>query len=128
MEFVLLLVILFAVAFVVTGPLRRPRAQRGGGQLAGWEHGEDRGGSAAAAATGDFERESELAELEAVREAKYREIRDTQLDFDTGKLSQEDFEAIDSGLRAEAFKILEQIDRLRPPRSEGVTAGPRAPE
>jgi hypothetical protein len=129
MEFVLLLVILFAVAFVVTAPLRRPRGQRGPGQLPGTEDGEGRGGSAAAAAAGDFERESELAELEAAREAKYREIRDTQLDFDTGKLSREDFEALDSGLRAEAFQILEQLDRLRPPApSEGVTAGPAPSE
>jgi hypothetical protein len=128
-EFLLLLVIIFAVAFVVTGPLRRPRAQRRGNRLTGTEAGGDRGVAVPGGGRGELERESELAELEAAREAKYREIRDTQLDFDTGKLSQEDFESLDAGLRAEAFRILEQIDRLRPPaRSDGIAAGPRAPE
>ena len=36
-----------------------------------------------------------VAELEAAREAKYREIRDAELDHQTGKLSDADFEAID---------------------------------
>jgi hypothetical protein len=50
-------------------------------------------------------------ELEAAREAKYREIRDTELDFRTGKLSHEDYEAIDAELRAEAIEILDQIEQ-----------------
>lgn len=49
-------------------------------------------------------------ELEAAREAKYREIRDTELDYRTGKLSHEDFEAINGALRAEAMEILNQLD------------------
>jgi hypothetical protein len=49
-------------------------------------------------------------ELEAAREAKYREIRDAELDFRTGKLSREDFEAINSDLRAEAIAILNEIE------------------
>jgi len=53
-------------------------------------------------------------ELEAAREAKYREIRDAELDYRTGKLSLEDYEAIDTDLRAEAIEILNQIERLRP--------------
>jgi hypothetical protein len=52
-------------------------------------------------------------ELEAAREAKYREIRDAELDFRTGKLSSEDYEAIDGDLRAEAIEILNQLERLR---------------
>lgn len=52
-------------------------------------------------------------ELEAAREAKYREIRDAELDFRTGKLSSEDYEAIDADLRAEAIEILNQLERLR---------------
>lgn len=52
------------------------------------------------------------AELEAVREAKYREIRDAELDHRTGKLSDEDFDAVDRGLRAEAITILQGLDRL----------------
>ena len=52
-----------------------------------------------------------LAELEARREAKYREIRDAELDYRTGKLSQEDHRALDRSLRREAIAILEEIDR-----------------
>jgi cytochrome c-type biogenesis protein CcmF len=52
------------------------------------------------------------AALEAAREAKYREIRDAELDYRTGKLSLEDYEAVNSALRAEAIEIL---DRLQPP-------------
>ena len=35
----------------------------------------------------------ERDELEAAREAKYREIRDAELDYRTGKLSREDYQA-----------------------------------
>jgi len=51
-------------------------------------------------------------ELEAAREAKYREIRDTELDYRTGKLSEEDFAATDSALRAEAVAILDRLAAL----------------
>jgi hypothetical protein len=51
--------------------------------------------------------------LEAARDAKYREIRDAELDFRTGKLSSEDYRAIDADLRAEAIEILNQLERLR---------------
>ena len=57
------------------------------------------------------EQARELAELEAAREAKYREIRDAELDHQTGKLSDEDFQALNSTLRAEALEILDAIDR-----------------
>jgi hypothetical protein len=50
--------------------------------------------------------------LEAAREAKYREIRDAELDFRTGKLSHEDYQAIDVELRAEAIEILNRIEEL----------------
>jgi len=59
------------------------------------------------------------AELEAAREAKYREIRDTELDYRTGKLSQEDFAATDGALRAEAVEILDRLASL-----EGEEPGP----
>jgi hypothetical protein len=52
------------------------------------------------------------AELEAAREAKYREIRDAELDYRTGKLSREDYEAIDDALRAEAVEILDRLETL----------------
>jgi hypothetical protein len=54
----------------------------------------------------------QLGELEAAREAKYREIRDAELDFRTGKLSREDYEAIDGDLRGEALAILDRLDAL----------------
>jgi hypothetical protein len=53
-------------------------------------------------------------DLEAAREAKYREIRDAELDYRTGKLSQEDYQAIDADLRAEAIAILDRIEQLTP--------------
>ena len=66
--------------------------------------------------------EAERADLEAAREAKYREIRDAELDYRTGKLSEEDYRAIDAGLRAEAIAIL---DRLEGPCGSGAAeAGP----
>jgi hypothetical protein len=57
-------------------------------------------------------RPPELAELEAAREAKYREIRDAELDYRTGKLSRADYEAIDGALRAEAVAILDRLEAL----------------
>lgn len=55
------------------------------------------------------------AELDAAREAKYREIRDAELDYKTGKLSQADYETINSTLRAEAVEILDQLEGLDAP-------------
>ena len=108
MEFVIVLVVLVVVVFVVTGPLRRERASGVGGATAS---GDDRGAD-------------ELAELEATREAKYREIRDAQLDHQTGKLSDADFEAVDRSLRAEAIQILRALDRFSVPRDDD----PASPE
>jgi cell division protein FtsB len=110
MEFVLVVVILAVVVFVLTGPLRASGAERGTAseQLAGTAQ------------------ENELAELEAEREAKYREIRDAELDHQTGKLSDADFAAIDSTLRAEAIEILRAIDQAGSeppaPQSDGASA------
>jgi hypothetical protein len=74
------------VAAAVAAPFLRPEAEGGA------SHGE------------------RLAELEARKEAKYREIRDAELDYRTGKLSQEDYRALDRSLRREAIAILEEID------------------
>ena len=49
-------------------------------------------------------------QLEVAREAKYREIRDAELDYRTGKLSREDYEAVDGALRAEAVEILDRLE------------------
>jgi hypothetical protein len=56
--------------------------------------------------------EARLADLEAARDAKYREIRDAELDLRTGHLSERDWRLIDRQLRAEAVAILRQIDEL----------------
>jgi hypothetical protein len=87
-EYAIAIVVLAAVvAVVIAGPLRRgPRP----------EH------------ASDDRREA----LEAAKEAKYREIRDAELDYRMGKLSEEDFEVTDRELRAQAIGILQQIDKL----------------
>jgi len=83
------LAVIVAVVVVVSAPVRR----RGDD---GHDHGAD-----------------DLAELEARKEAKYREIRDAEMDFGTGKLSEADHRALDRQLRAEAMEILRAIDEVR---------------
>ena len=46
----------------------------------------------------------------AARDSKLQEIRDAEMDVRTGKLSDEDYQAIDGALRAEAVQILERLD------------------
>ena len=60
----------------------------------------------------DPESVADRAELQAAREAKYREIRDAELDYRTGKLSSEDYAAIDGTLRVEAVAILDRLAAL----------------
>jgi hypothetical protein len=102
MQFLLILAILLAVVFFVSAPLRRAalgRAAQGGA----WD--DDMSA---------FDpRLTELADLEAARDAKYREIRDAELDHLTGKLSDRDFEALNADLRAEAVQILRDLDRAQ---------------
>ena len=45
-------------------------------------------------------------ERAAEREAKLREIREAELDWRTGKLSEDDWRLLDSRLRAEAAELL----------------------
>jgi cytochrome c-type biogenesis protein CcmH/NrfG len=52
------------------------------------------------------------AALEAAKEAKYREIRDAELDYRMGKLAEVDWRASDRELRAQAIEILREIDAL----------------
>jgi hypothetical protein len=92
LEFLLAVAIVVLVAWFVTEPLRRRPS--------------DRPADPAAA---------ELADLDARKQAKYREIRDAEADHASGKLSDEDFRRLDAELRAEAIEILKRIDRLRPP-------------
>jgi hypothetical protein len=96
MTYVIVLVILFAVVLVITGPLRRAPASAN-----------PDGGPEQRIET------PEVLDLEAARDAKYREIRDAELDHQTGKLSDVDFHSIDSTLRAEAIEILRRLDRAR---------------
>ena len=56
--------------------------------------------------------EARRAELEAAKEAKYREIRDAELDLQMGKLSPKDHREVDRELRAEAVAILAELDEL----------------
>ena len=49
-------------------------------------------------------------EADARKEAKYREIRDAELDHAAGKLSDEVFAALDAELRREALEILDRAD------------------
>jgi hypothetical protein len=51
-------------------------------------------------------------DLEAAKEAKYREIRDAELDYRTGKLSEDDWRALDRELRADAMDLLRRLDEL----------------
>ena len=88
MDVVVVVVVLFVVVLIISAPLRRARST-------------------------DADSTGELAELEAAREAKYREIRDAELDHQTGKLSDADYEALDSVLRAEAVVILRQLDDVK---------------
>ena len=107
---VLLVVLAAIVVVVVGGPLRRARASEraaGDGSVEG-------AAAAARARVAEFEHARSRDELEAAREAKYREIRDTELDYRTGKLSHEDYEAINTDLRAEAIEILNRLEQLRP--------------
>ncbi|MGH2944076.1 MAG: hypothetical protein ACRDLN_15015 [Solirubrobacteraceae bacterium] len=93
MDIVALLVIiavLGAVVALVSAPLRRGAGERARSESA-----------------------DTVAELEARKEAKYREIRDAELDMRTGKLSAEDHRALDRQLRAEAVEILRALDEAR---------------
>ena len=52
------------------------------------------------------------ADLEAEKEGKYREIRDAELDYRMGKLSEADWRTLDAELRAQAIDILKRLDKL----------------
>ncbi len=78
-----------------------------------------RGGASARAEERD---ELRRADLEAARESKYREIRDAELDYRTGKLSEADWKRLDRELRQEAIEILRSLDDLPPGPTEGAKA------
>ena len=84
----IVIVLLAVVVWLVSGPLR-----------------------AGASATEDPD-VARREDLEAAKEAKYREIRDAELDLRTGKLSEADWRVIDRDLRAEAMELLRRLDEL----------------
>jgi len=49
-------------------------------------------------------------ETDALKEAKYREIRDAELDHASGKLSDQDFARLDAELRKEAVEMLDRVE------------------
>jgi hypothetical protein len=83
------LVAALAAGWVIAGPLRGGRAEAEDAALA-----------------------AQLEDLEAAKEARYREIREAEMDYRTGKLSEADYKAIDRQLRQEAVEILRQLDAL----------------
>jgi flagellar biosynthesis/type III secretory pathway M-ring protein FliF/YscJ len=92
-EIVLALVVVAVVAWFVSVPLRRSAGET----------------EAAAERLED----PRIAELEARKEAKYREIRDAELDREQGKLSQSDWRRQDAQLRRDAIAILKELDQAR---------------
>jgi hypothetical protein len=99
---ILILLLAAAVVAVLSAPLRRARRAQD-------------------------PRADERGALEAAREAKYREIRDAELDYRTGKLSREDYELLDAALRAEALQLLDRIAALEgEPAEKEEEAGPGA--
>jgi sugar phosphate isomerase/epimerase len=58
----------------------------------------------------DRREDEQRAALEAAKEAKYREIRDAELDFRTGKVSEADYRTTDRELREQAVAILRELD------------------
>jgi hypothetical protein len=101
---VLIVVLLGVVVLVLSAPLRAVRRPGVGGDGVGGD------GAGRDPSEESGSERADRAALQAAREAKYREIRDAEMDYRTGKLSQEDYAAIDGVLRAEAVAIL---DRLR---------------
>jgi hypothetical protein len=92
-DLLVIFVVLAVVVLIVSGPLRSRRSE-------------------------EAREDAVQAELEAARDAKYREIRDAELDYRTGKLSEADWRALDRGLRAEAVEILRRLDEHSPTSGE----------
>jgi hypothetical protein len=90
-EVVVAVILIAVLAWFVSAPLRRRK-------------GDD-------SASAELE-DPRLADLEARKEAKYRQIRDAELDRAQGKLSEEDWRRADAELRREAIEILKELDRL----------------
>jgi hypothetical protein len=88
-DLLIVLVLVALVVLVISWPLRRGQRTARAGVL-----------------------EAERANLEAARDAKYAEIRDAEMDYRTGKLSEEDWRSLDRQLRREAVELLHGLDAL----------------
>jgi hypothetical protein len=113
---ILSVLLVAVVVVVVSAPLRSSGRWPGSGSPGGRADEEDSKAASDGAATGAWPAPAPSrtrGDLEAAREAKYREIRDAELDYRTGKLSREDYDAIDAGLRAEAIEILNRLEADR---------------
>ena len=73
----------------------------------------------------ELHNQTRIEELRAAKEAKYREIRDAELDHQMGKLSREDWRAVDRDLRGEAIEILRELDALEGASPDGRAHAPR---
>ena len=90
MEIVLVLILVGVAVLAISAPLRHRAARDAAGR-------------------------AERADLEAARDAKYAEIRDAEMDYRTGKLSEADWRAMDRQLRHEAVELLHRLDALGEP-------------
>jgi hypothetical protein len=54
-----------------------------------------------------------VAALEAARDAKFREIRDAEVDLKTGKLTKDDYDRVNQELRNDAVELLRKLDEAR---------------
>jgi len=102
-EIVLALVVVALVVWFVSVPLRRSSRET--------------------AAASERLEDPRVAELEARKEAKYREIRDAEIDREQGKLSEGDWIRQDAELRREAIEILKQLDRAKEEADDGRSRG-----
>ena len=98
---IIIFVLIGLIVLVVGAPLRRAAVERVASRE-GTSGGEP----------DESEAPLRRAELEAAREAKYREIRDAEMDYRTGKLSEADHLALDAELRAEALEVLNALETL----------------
>lgn len=56
--------------------------------------------------------DAERRELEDAKESKYREIKDAELEFKSGRMTEQQWNETDQELRREAMQILRAIDTL----------------
>jgi hypothetical protein len=61
------------------------------------------------------ESEVERQELEAEKARLLQEIHELELDYQTGKLSDEDHQAIEARLKGKAVEVMQRIDALTAP-------------